>query len=146
MEDKLDCGACSGLMTHWLRLIYRNMTNLHNTKLIRYNLTTSQVGVLIQLLMEDGLTQKKMSQRLQIRPASITSLVNTLALKGWVKRKEDSGDARINRIYITEEGRNITFKCIKVNDEVEKVLDKDFSKTEKQMMLYWLKKLYKNLL
>lgn len=146
MEDKLDCGACNGLITHWLRLIYRNMTNLHNAKLVKYDLTTSQVGVLIQLLMEDGLTQKKMSQRLQIRPASITSLVNTLALKGWVKRKEDSEDARINRIYLTEEGRNITFKCIKVNDEVEKVLDKDFSKTEKQMMLYWLKKLYKNLL
>ena len=146
MESEIKCEPCDKFITYWIRVIYRNMTNLHNSKLAEYGLTTSQVGVLVQLWIEDGLTQKEIAEELQLRPASITGLVNILVSKGWIDRREDTKDARINRVYLTEEGKNIRLKCMSANDEIETILSNGFSKEEKQLMLCWLKKLNKNLL
>lgn len=44
-------------------------------------ITHSQVCVLSRLWIEDGLTQKQISSQLEIKPASITTLVNTLVSK-----------------------------------------------------------------
>ncbi|WP_446898779.1 MarR family winged helix-turn-helix transcriptional regulator [Clostridium sp. LBM24168] len=133
------------LITHWIRMIYRNMTNMHNSKLNKLSLTTSQVCVLSRLWMMDGLTQKEIAMELQIRPASLTSLINTLVSKGWAIRKGDVEDARINRIYLTDKGSNLRFKSASVNDEVEKILSRGLLKEEKQLLLVWLERIYKNM-
>lgn len=133
------------LITHWIRMIYRNMTNIHNSKLNELSLTISQVCVLSRLWMKDGLTQKEIALELQIRPASLTALINTLVSKGWAVRKGDIEDARINRIYLTDKGSDMRFKCASVNDEMEKILSRRFSREEKQLLLVWLKRIYENM-
>ncbi|MCH3964661.1 MAG: MarR family transcriptional regulator [Clostridium sp.] len=133
------------LITHWIRMIYRNMTNLYNCKLNELSLTISQVCVLSRLWIKDGLTQKEIALELQIRPASLTALVNTLVSKGWAIRKGDREDARINRIYLTDSGRDFRSKCAHINDEMEELLSRGFSKEEKQLLLVWLKRIYENM-
>ncbi|MTK10880.1 MAG: MarR family transcriptional regulator [Clostridiaceae bacterium] len=121
------------------------MINLHNHKLEKYGFTVSQVSVLAQLWREDGLTQKEIAERLQIKPPSLTGLVDTLVSRGWVLRKEDEKDARIKRLYVTEEGKELRFKSLEVAKEMEDMLCKDFTVEEKQLLFCWIKKMYTNL-
>lgn len=144
IEQKINC-IPENMITHWMRLIYRNTNNIHNSKLNEFALTTSQVCVLSRLWIQNGITQKEIAQNIEIRPASLTALINTLVAKGWAERREDSRDARINRIYLTDKGDSLKFKCININDEMENLLTKGFSKEEKQLMLCWLKKMYVNM-
>ncbi|CAN7223967.1 MarR family winged helix-turn-helix transcriptional regulator [Paenibacillus sp. LjRoot56] len=43
-------------------------------------------------------------EKLQIRPATLTNLIDTLFAGGWVLRKSDDQDARVQRVYLTESG------------------------------------------
>ncbi|MDW8799790.1 MarR family transcriptional regulator [Clostridium sp. A1-XYC3] len=130
---------------HWIKIINRNMINIHNQKLEKYGFTVSQLSVLSRLWRQDGLTQKEIAKKLKIKPPSLTGLIDTLVTKGWVVRREDKVDARINRIYLTEEGQELKLKSLEVVDEMEKLICEGFSPEEKLLMLSWLKKLNNNL-
>ena len=130
---------------HWVRKLNRNIVNLHDQKLMRFGVTASQVGVLAQLWKKDGLTQKELVRNLSIRPASLTGLVDSLLEKGYVSRKSDESDARSKRIYLTDKGRELEGISLSIIEEMEALLSKGFSEEEKQLLLCWLNKLYRNL-
>ncbi len=142
--DKPKCEV-ENWIGHWVKIINRNMINLNNQKLYKYGFTVSQLSVMSQLWNQDGLSLKELTERLQIKPPSLTGLIDTLVEKGWLVRKEDEQDARIKRIYLTEQGKNIKMKSLEVVNEMEEILCKGFTNEEKQVLICWFKKIYKNL-
>ncbi len=132
-------------MGYWLRKVVRNMNNLHDQKLQQYDLTSSQVSVLCQLWNKDGLTQKEIQENLNLRPASVSGLVDTLSNKGFIVRKHDGEDARLKRLYLTEEGTSVKDLSIEIIKELENTITKGFSEDEKVIFICWMKKLYNNL-
>lgn len=128
----------------WLKRTYRHMTNIHDKKLSKYNLTTSQVSVLSQLWLKDGQTQKELIEKLGIRAASLTGIVDGLVKREWVIRKADNVDARIKRLYLTEAGKNLEDICLKVVKEMEDILKQGFSEEELTILRIWLERLHSN--
>ena len=55
----------------------------------------------------DGLSSRDLGEALDIRPSSVTELVNRLQEAGLVTRKEDEADKRVSRISLTEKGRRV---------------------------------------
>ncbi|MBP5224743.1 MAG: MarR family transcriptional regulator [Lachnospiraceae bacterium] len=53
----------------------------------------------------DGLTARDLSEKLDIRPSSVTELVNRLIETGLVVRKEDEDDRRLSHICLTDLGK-----------------------------------------
>ena len=53
----------------------------------------------------DGLSSRDLGEALDIRPSSVTELVNRLQEAGLVTRKEDEADKRVSRISLTEKGK-----------------------------------------
>ena len=53
----------------------------------------------------DGLTSRDLSEKLDIRPSSVTELVNRLITTGLVVRKEDEDDKRLSHICLTDLGK-----------------------------------------
>lgn len=49
----------------------------------------------------------KISDRLQIHPASVTSAVKRLEREGLIRRKQDPDDNRVVLAYLTEEGADV---------------------------------------
>ncbi|WP_197914068.1 MarR family winged helix-turn-helix transcriptional regulator [Listeria sp. PSOL-1] len=66
---------------------------------------TGQQRVLAVLGLEDGLTQSYLAEVLDLRPSSLAELLKKMEEKGDIHRKEDAGDKRIKRVYLTEAGR-----------------------------------------
>lgn len=130
---------------HWIRKIIRRINNIYDKKLQQYDLTGSQLSVLFQLWEKDGLTQKEIQEKLHIKPASVSGLVDTLSSKGFIVRKQDDEDARIKRLYLTNEGLKLKNLCVDVVEETEIAITKGFSEDEKVILMSWMKKLYKNL-
>lgn len=130
---------------HWIRKIIRKINSIYDHRLQQYDLTGSQLSVLFQLWKKDGLTQKDIQENLNIRPASVSGLVDTLSSKGFIVRKQDDEDARIKRLYLTEEGIKLNDLCIEIIEEIEVTITQGFSEDEKIILMSWLKKLYGNL-
>jgi len=130
---------------YWIRRNYMNFTKIHNNKLAKYDITISQIGVLVELWIEDGQTQKQIADKMAIMPSTLTGLLDNLSSKKFITRREDKSDARIKRVFLTEEGRGFREPSNDVIKEMDSIITADLSEEEKQMIVFWLKKIYKNL-
>ncbi|NOU69077.1 MarR family transcriptional regulator [Paenibacillus sp. LMG 31461] len=131
---------------YWIKQIYRDFNLLYDQKLAVYGLTASQVNVLeILWTFGDGLTQKVLHEKLKIRPASLTNLIDTLVAGGWVLRKSDDLDARVKHVYLTESGHAHRAICIAMITELEQHLRQSLAPEEASLLLVWMKKIHAHL-
>jgi DNA-binding MarR family transcriptional regulator len=71
------------------------------------DITVEQWSLLVHLWKYDGVSQQELSSRTYRDKPSITRLVDNLERLGLVERKASNSDRRINRIYLTEEGKQL---------------------------------------
>ena len=66
-----------------------------------------QDHLLWQLWNQDGVTQTELCERMGCEPPTLTNMVKKLEAYGLLMRKKDAFDARVTRVFLTEEGRKI---------------------------------------
>ena len=87
----------------------RIMGTFYASTLVQVGLRISPagLGVLRVLLAGDGLKSSDVAARGWSSPGTLTSVVNTLVREGYVERRQDPGDRRLVRLYVTDKGRQI---------------------------------------
>jgi DNA-binding MarR family transcriptional regulator len=66
-------------------------------------LTRSQWWVLNNLYFNDGITQSKLADLLDIEKPTLGRLLDRLEVKGWIARQADRHDRRAKRVHLTGE-------------------------------------------
>lgn len=89
-------------LLHAARLHRARMAQL----LAELGLFPGQEQVLTALLAEDGRTIGDLAAMLRIRPPTASKAIGRLTAQGLVERRSAKGDARVVRVYLTEEGRH----------------------------------------
>ncbi|HKP94359.1 MAG TPA: MarR family transcriptional regulator [Fibrobacteria bacterium] len=77
----------------------------------RHNLTVPQFEVLSTLAIADCTTQQELAQRLQVTKGNLVGLIDRLTERGWVERMQVQSDRRVNRVRITEGGKELLDKA-----------------------------------
>lgn len=85
-----------------------------------FGISGSQWGILRNLHRaeeagEDGLRLTDLSQRLLIRPPSVTGVVDRLEQAGLVRRRGVPGDLRAKLVALTAEGRALVERVLEVH-------------------------------
>lgn len=71
-------------------------------------LTAAHDNVLNILAAESkGISQRALSDRLEVDRPNVTGLLDRLAKSGWARRTDDSDDRRVYRTKITPDGRTL---------------------------------------
>lgn len=83
-----------------------------------------QPPLLFALAKNDGLSQKDLANRLNVKPATITVMIKRMEKAGHIKRVQDEADQRITRVYLCDSGRRL-IKDIKATIEI---MNKEFFK------------------
>ncbi len=68
-------------------------------------LNRAQAQLLAQLPADEPLSQREMSQRLHCAPSSVVGLIDSLEQRGWLTRRVDSSDRRVNVLVLTSAGK-----------------------------------------
>ena len=68
-------------------------------------LTRAQWLVLTRLYRRPGASQTELADMLEIDRASAGRMIDRMQKNGWVERRADSDDRRINRLHLTAEAR-----------------------------------------
>ncbi|UJF33779.1 MarR family winged helix-turn-helix transcriptional regulator [Paenibacillus hexagrammi] len=134
------------LVGHWLKLTYRNLSNYLDSRLQEYDLTSSQLGVLMLLWEQEGVTQKEIQTAVGVRSASLTFLIKGLDQKGLIVRKTDELDTRLNRVFLTEKSRALKEDCLQLVMETENKLAQGVELGKIEEMVGILKQCNKNIL
>ncbi|WP_334329112.1 MarR family winged helix-turn-helix transcriptional regulator [Companilactobacillus sp. HBUAS59699] len=78
---------------------------------------SGQQRVLAILRLEDGLSQRYLTEVLDLRPSSVAELLKKLETSGDIIRKEDDNDKRTKLVYLTDAGREKADKNASLKDE-----------------------------
>lgn len=130
---------------YWINKVERTIKKIHDRRFQEYGITVSQASLLHQLWQRDGMTQKEIQDKLSMRGASVSGLVDVLLKKGFIERKQDEEDARYKRLYLTEKGREIEGKTIRLMRSLDEEIMEGFSEEEAAMLICWMRKLQCNL-
>ncbi len=65
-----------------------------------HGMTRAQWGILLWLERQPGLSQKELSELLEVEPISVARLVDRLEARGMVERRPDPKDRRIWRLHL----------------------------------------------
>ena len=109
------------------------------TLLHRYAISTSLSGLklyrgqpeILEYLNEHGdCSQKELADFLGVTPASIATSLKRMSKSGFIEKTPDENDRRINRLSLSEKGKEIRLAGKSECDKVDKAMFSGFSDEE----------------
>lgn len=70
-------------------------------------LTRAQWLVIARVRRRPGLSQSEIADLLEIEKASAGRLIDRMEAKGWLQRRDDASDRRVNRLHLTLEAERL---------------------------------------
>lgn len=92
-----------------------------------------------------GPSQRSLAQLLHISPAAVANSLKSMEKGGYIRREPVVGDARRNRVLLTEKGRRAVDGCEEVFETVEARMFNGFSPEEKEQMTVFRTRMLENL-
>lgn len=85
----------------------RLMRTVFDRRVRALGLTRSQWLLLSRLHRHPGANQTELAEMLEVEKASAGRMVDRMERNGWVVRRPDAADRRVNRIHLTPEAEKI---------------------------------------
>ena len=76
----------------------------------RYGITRAQWAVLARVERTEGLKQTELAEQMEMQPITLTRLIDKLCDNGWIERRGDENDRRVNRLYLRKAARPLLAK------------------------------------
>lgn len=138
MKDKVFMALMEAQNAHWeqARKAFQNL-----------NLTEAQPKVLYILRVMEGCVQKELAKVCEIKPSTMTVLLERMEKAGYIKKEETkvSGGKRAYRIYFTEIGKKLSDKIDVIIEDLELKSMQGFSEKEKEQFFSLLNRISNNL-
>lgn len=77
----------------------------HRLKIL--GMTYPQLAALMALHNTDGITQTELAVHMETDRTTAMVICDSLEKKDWTRRAPDGADRRVNRIFLTESGRQV---------------------------------------
>jgi MarR family transcriptional regulator, transcriptional regulator for hemolysin len=113
----------------WLAAdVSRLMRTVFDRRVKDLGLTRPQWLALARLNRNPGASQSELADMMEIEKAPAGKIVDRMEEKGWVERRPDATDRRINRIHLTDRGVRIVdaiqpIALATVNDALDDLSD-----------------------
>lgn len=90
-------------------------------------------------------SQRDLARTLDISPAAVTNSLKTMEQKGYLTRTPEEGDARCNRIALTDQGRSAVQGCEEAFSAVQKQMLEGFTPQEQEQLARFRERMLNNL-
>ena len=107
--------------------------------------TLSQWRVIGALVLQPGLTQKEIADKMSIEGATLVPVIDRMEKEGLLKRKPDLTDRRVNRIYLTPKADSLWESMTECALKIRKSSTRNIPENDIQITLDTLRKISKNL-
>ncbi len=105
----------------------------------------SCIGILAELWVQDGLSQKKIGLSIIKTKSSVNKMLRQMIEANLIVKKTDEKDRRISRIFLTKKGQALEEKIIKIGIGMENNLLAEHNAKEIEITKKVLTTLYHNL-
>lgn len=106
----------------WLRKAYLAFHRRVNSWMLSYGVTADQYVVLRTVVLQPGITQIQIVQRVASDPNTVAAIVRLLELRGLVRREAHSRDGRARCVFPTVAGRSLERRAYKESEPLRAAL------------------------
>ncbi len=113
---------------------YQQVNTAAKRRLEPYKVTPVQYALLKVLWEQDGQSGAELGARLQLDGATVTGMLDRLEHAKLIERRPDARDRRINRLFLTEQGRGLQGPLDREMDELNREFFARFSPEDGQKL------------
>src|SRR5215813_4513140 len=110
----------------------------------RFGITRAQWAVLAKVERSEGMKQSELAEQMEMQPITLTRLVDKLCDNGWIERRGDDTDRRVNRLYLRKAGRQLLGKLSGLRSELTTTALDGISPADAHRMLTQLELIKEN--
>lgn len=81
-------------------------------------LTRAQLHLTAYLARNEGITQARLADLLEVEPITVCRMVDRMEEAGWVERRTDPADRRVRRLYMTDKAWGVYDNMREIANEV----------------------------
>ena len=98
--------------------LQRMMRAYADRQAARYGITRAQWAVLAKVERNEGMKQSELAEQMEMQPITLTRLIDKLCDNGWIERRGDANDRRVNRLYLKKAARPLLGKLAGLRSEL----------------------------
>lgn len=125
--------------------VCRRRRECARARLEKIGLYRGQPFVLHSLWQREGRTHSEIAAQLELRPATITNVLQRMERAGLLERRPDRQDQRVSRVYLTDAGREIRGEVEQFWNEMEAETFAGLSQHERELFRGLLQRILENL-
>jgi MarR family transcriptional regulator, transcriptional regulator for hemolysin len=96
----------------------RHMRGFMEAVAQRHGTTRAQWGLLGRLRRNEGVSQAELAADMEIAPITLARLIDRTEAQGYIERQPHGTDRRINRLFLTERGRDVVDGLDRQREEI----------------------------
>jgi MarR family transcriptional regulator for hemolysin len=124
--------------------VQRMMRAYADKQAARYGITRAQWAVLAKVERAEGMKQTELAEQMEMQPITLTRLIDKLCDNGWIERRGDESDRRVNRLYLRKLGRQLLGKLSGLRSELTATALGGISPVDAQRLLAQLESIKEN--
>ena len=125
--------------------VARLLRTAFDRRVRRLGLTRSQWLVINRLHRRPGATQSELAEMLEVEKATAGRMVDRMEKKGWVARRPDASDRRVNRLHLTAEADLIQVQLAQIADRTVDDALALLSPDERELFSEWTRRVKRQL-
>jgi MarR family transcriptional regulator, transcriptional regulator for hemolysin len=125
--------------------VARLMTRNFDRRAQKIGLSRAQWQVLAWLKHNEGISQTKLADLLEISPMTLVRLIDRLQARGLVERRPDPADRRIYRLHLAQTAHPMLEQLWRMGTETRRQALPDISPEEEAMLIEILGRMRRNL-
>jgi MarR family transcriptional regulator, transcriptional regulator for hemolysin len=111
----------------------------------RYGITRAQWAVLAKVERFEGIKQSELAEQMEMQPITLTRLIDRLCDNGWIERRSDDSDRRVNRLYLRKAARPLLGKLSGLRSEITATALEGIDPSDAQRFLAQLETIKENI-
>src|SRR2546421_12679760 len=97
--------------------LYRLLRVYADKEASRFGITRAQWAVLAKVERSEGMKQSELAELMEMQPITLTRLIDKLCDNGWIERRSDDSDRRVNRLYLRKAASPLLGKMSRLRSE-----------------------------
>ena len=141
---RMACGPVDMNFLFMLGELQRLVRAYADRQAARYGITRAQWAVLAKVERFEGLKQTELAEQMEMQPITLTRLIDRLCANGWIERRSDDTDRRVNRLYLRKAAKPLLAKLAGLKAELTATALEGISPSDAQRLLTQLETIKEN--
>lgn len=125
--------------------VQRLLRKRFEARAVGFGLSSAQWRLLARVAKEEGVTQARLAEILEIEPISVSRLIDRMEAGGWIERRADASDRRVRTVHPTARARQAYATVKSLAGEVYEQALGGLSTEQRRTLIACLDKMIENL-